>query len=62
RTTIGNNVFVGSNSVLVAPVTLQDDSFVAAGSTVSSEVPAGHLAVGRSRQKNISRWKRPGNR
>lgn len=62
RTTIGNNVFVGSNSVLVAPVTLQDDSFVAAGSTVSSEVPAGHLAVGRSRQKNISRWKRPGKR
>ena len=62
RTTIGNNVFIGSNSVLVAPVTLQDDSFVAAGSTVSSEVPAGHLAVGRSRQKNISRWKRPGKR
>ncbi len=62
RTTIGDNVFVGSNSVLVAPVTLQDDSFVAAGSTVSSEVPAGHLAVGRSRQKNISRWKRPGKR
>lgn len=62
RTTIGNNVFVGSNSVLVAPVTLQDDSFVAAGSTVSSQVPAGHLAVGRSRQKNISRWKRPGKR
>lgn len=62
RTVIGNNVFVGSNSVLVAPVTLRDDSFVAAGSTVSSEVPAGHLAVGRSRQKNISRWKRPGKR
>lgn len=62
RTVIGDNVFVGSNSVLVAPVTLQDDSFVAAGSTVSSEVPAGHLAVARSRQKNISRWKRPGKR
>lgn len=62
RTTIGNNVFVGSNSVLVAPVTLRDDSFVAAGSTVNSEVPAGHLAVGRSRQKNISHWKRPGKR
>ncbi len=62
RTTIGNNVFVGSNSVLVAPVALRDDSFVAAGSTVSSEVPAGHLAVGRSRQRNISRWKRPGKR
>ena len=62
RTTIGDNVFVGSNSVLVAPVTLKNDSFVAAGSTVSSEVPAGHLAVGRSRQRNIGRWKRPGKR
>ena len=62
RTVIGNNVFVGSNSVLVAPVTLRDNSFVAAGSTVSSEVPAGHLAVGRARQRNIGRWKRPGKR
>ncbi len=62
RTVIGNNVFVGSNSVLVAPLRLHDDSYVAAGSTVNSEVPAGHLAVGRSRQRNISRWKRPGKR
>ncbi len=62
RTVIGDNVFVGSNSVLVAPVTLRDDCFVAAGSTISGEVPAGHLAVGRSRQKNIARWKRPGKR
>ena len=62
RTRIGNNVFVGSNSVLIAPVSLRDDSFVAAGSTISSEVPAGSLAVGRSRQRNISRWKRPGKR
>ena len=50
RTLIGKNVFIGSNSVLVAPVSLRDDSYVAAGSTISSEVPAGHLAVGRSRQ------------
>ncbi len=62
RTVIGDNVFVGSNSVLVAPVQLRDDSFVAAGSTVNSEVPAGQLAVGRSRQRNIARWKRPGQR
>ncbi len=62
RTVIGDNVFVGSNSVLVAPVCLNDDSYVAAGSTVNSEVPAGHLAVGRSRQRNIPRWKRPGKR
>ena len=62
HTEIGNRVFVGSNSVLVAPVTLRDDSFVAAGSVINSEVPAGSLAVGRSRQRNISRWKRPGKR
>lgn len=62
RTVIGDNVFVGSNSVLVAPVCLNDDSYVAAGSTITSEVPAGHLAVGRSRQRNISRWRRPGKR
>ncbi len=62
RTVIGDNVFVGSNSVLVAPLRLHDDSYVAAGSTVNSEVPAGHLAVGRSRQRNISRWRRPGKR
>ncbi len=59
KTVIGDNVFVGSNAVLVAPVILRDDSFVAAGSTISSEVPAGALAVGRSRQKNIPCWKRP---
>lgn len=62
RTVIGDNVFVGSNSVLVAPVTLRDNSFVAAGSSINSEVPAGNLAVGRSRQRNIPRWKRPGKR
>ncbi len=62
RTVIGNNVFVGSNSVLVAPLRLHDDSYVAAGSTINSEVPTGHLAVGRSRQRNISRWRRPGKR
>ena len=59
RTVIGNNVFVGSNSVLVAPVVLEDNAFVAAGSTITATVPAGCLAVGRSRQKNRSGWKRP---
>jgi len=62
RTVIGNDVFVGSNSVLVAPVELRDGSFVAAGSTISADVPPGQLAVGRSRQRNIPRWKRPGER
>lgn len=59
KTIIGDNVFVGSNSVLVAPVTLADNTFVAAGSSVNSDVPADSLAVARARQRNISGWKRP---
>lgn len=59
KTTLGNNVFVGSNSVLVAPVVLEDNAFVAAGSAINSTVPADSLAVGRSKQRNIAGWKRP---
>lgn len=59
KTTIGDNVFVGSNSVLVAPVTLADNTFVAAGSSINSDVPAGSLAVARGKQRNIPGWKRP---
>jgi bifunctional UDP-N-acetylglucosamine pyrophosphorylase/glucosamine-1-phosphate N-acetyltransferase len=56
RTTIGNGVFVGTNSTLVAPVHLGDGSYVGAGSFVDHDVPAGALAVGRSRQRNIEGW------
>ena len=59
KTTIGDNVFVGSNSVLVAPVELADNAFIAAGSTINCDVPAGNLAVGRGKQRNIPEWKRP---
>ena len=59
KTIIGDNVFVGSNSVLVAPVTLADNTFVAAGSSVNSDVPADSLAVARAKQRNILGWKRP---
>lgn len=59
KTIIGDNVFVGSNSVLVAPVTLADNTFVAAGSSINSDVPADSLAVARAKQRNISGWKRP---
>ncbi|MCH1492632.1 MAG: bifunctional UDP-N-acetylglucosamine diphosphorylase/glucosamine-1-phosphate N-acetyltransferase GlmU [Luminiphilus sp.] len=59
-TTLGAGVFVGSNSTLVAPVTLADRAFVAAGSVVTDEVPEENLAVGRSRQRNVSGWKPPG--
>lgn len=52
KTTIENDVFVGCNSNLVAPVTLGTGSFIAAGSTVTKDVPADALAVARARQEN----------
>jgi bifunctional UDP-N-acetylglucosamine pyrophosphorylase/glucosamine-1-phosphate N-acetyltransferase len=59
KTSIGNGVFVGSNSTLVAPVTLSDGAFVAAGSVVTNDVAGEELAVGRARQRNIAGWQRP---
>jgi bifunctional UDP-N-acetylglucosamine pyrophosphorylase/glucosamine-1-phosphate N-acetyltransferase len=59
KTTLGNNVFIGSNSTLVAPVTIADGGFVGAGSTVTKDVAASELAIARGKQKNISGWKRP---
>jgi bifunctional UDP-N-acetylglucosamine pyrophosphorylase/glucosamine-1-phosphate N-acetyltransferase len=56
RTVIGAGVFIGSNSTLVAPVTLADGSYIAAGSAVTTDVPAGALAIGRSRQENKEGW------
>ena len=59
KTEIGDNSFIGSNSTLVAPLTVGNEGFVAAGSTVTVEVPAENLAVGRTKQRNIQGWKRP---
>ena len=59
RTELGKNVFVGSNSTLVAPLSVEDNGFIAAGSTVTSKVGESELAVGRSKQRNIKGWKRP---
>ncbi len=56
KTTIGEGVFVGSNSTLVAPLELGDGSYVAAGSVVTTTVPADALALGRSRQVNKEGW------
>ena len=56
RTKIGNNAFVGCNSNLVAPVAVGDGAYVAAGSTITKDVPADELAVARARQKNIPNW------
>lgn len=59
RTELGENVFIGSNSTLVAPLSVEDNGFVAAGSTVTSKVGEAELAVGRAKQRNIKGWKRP---
>jgi bifunctional UDP-N-acetylglucosamine pyrophosphorylase/glucosamine-1-phosphate N-acetyltransferase len=59
QTELNDNVFVGSNSTLVAPVTVERGGFVAAGSTVTREVPSDSLAVGRAKQRNVEGWKRP---
>ncbi len=56
QTVVGAGVFVGSNSTLVAPVTLADGSYIAAGSAITEDVPAGALGIGRSRQENKAGW------
>jgi bifunctional UDP-N-acetylglucosamine pyrophosphorylase / glucosamine-1-phosphate N-acetyltransferase len=58
KTTIGDRVFVGSDSTLVAPVTLGDGSFVAAGSCITEDVPDDALALGRAKQIIKEGWAR----
>lgn len=53
KTVIENNVFIGSNTALIAPVVLQRKSMIAAGSTITRDVPGESLGIGRSRQKNL---------
>ena len=52
KTTIGDNVFIGCNTNLVAPVTICNNSFIACGSTITADVPENTLAIARSRQLN----------
>jgi len=59
KTLIGEDVFIGSNNSLVAPVDIFSGATTAAGSTITQNVPANQLAVGRARQRNIDGWKRP---
>ncbi len=59
RTEIGDGAFIGSNSSLVAPVRIGAGATVGAGSTITGEVPDGHLGVGRAKQRNIPGWRRP---
>jgi bifunctional UDP-N-acetylglucosamine pyrophosphorylase/glucosamine-1-phosphate N-acetyltransferase len=59
RTVIEDGAFIGSNSALVAPVTIGKDATIGAGSTISTNAPAGELTVARARQATVRGWKRP---
>lgn len=59
KTTIGENVFVGSDCQLVAPVTIEDGATIGAGSTITANVSAGNLAISRSKQRELTGWQRP---
>ena len=63
RTTVGDHVRVGSDTMLVAPVTIGDGAYTAAGSVITDDVPPGAMAVARGRQRNVEGWverRRPG--
>ena len=55
---IGEGAFIGSNSALVAPVSIGTRAYVGSGSVVTHDVPAETLAVGRGRQRNIEGWRK----
>lgn len=59
RTVIGDRVFVGSDTQLVAPVTVEDGATIGAGSTIRKTAPAGELTLTVSKQKTVSGWQRP---
>lgn len=59
RTTIGDYVFIGCNTNLVAPVSVGDGAYTAAGSTITKDVPAGDMGIARERQSNLEGWARP---
>jgi bifunctional UDP-N-acetylglucosamine pyrophosphorylase / glucosamine-1-phosphate N-acetyltransferase len=58
RTTIGDHVRIGSDTMLVAPVTVGDGAYTAAGSVITSDVPPGAMAVARAPQRNVAGWVR----
>lgn len=59
QTVLGDGVFIGSNSALVAPVTIGAGATVGAGSTITKDVPEQELSVARGRQRNIPGWQKP---
>lgn len=56
KTIIGNNSFIGCNTNLISPIKVEDNTYIAAGSTITNDVKEGELAVARAKQRNIEGW------
>ena len=56
QTTVGDDVRIGSDTMLVAPVEIGDGAYTGAGSVITEDVPAGALGLGRGRQRNVEGW------
>ena len=56
KTKIGKNAFIGSNSSLIAPLEIEDSSYVASGSVINKDVPSNTLAISRAKQENRIGW------
>ena len=59
KTEIGNDVFIGSDTQLVAPVKVADGATIGAGSTITRDAPANKLTLSRCKQTSIENWQRP---
>ncbi len=59
RTEIGNQVFIGSGTMMVAPVKIGAGATIGAGSTITKDAPPGQLTLERSTQKTVEHWQRP---
>jgi bifunctional UDP-N-acetylglucosamine pyrophosphorylase/glucosamine-1-phosphate N-acetyltransferase len=59
KTTIGDRAFIGSGTMLVAPVTVGADATIGAGSTITKDAPPGELTIERSKQTTVTGWQRP---
>jgi bifunctional UDP-N-acetylglucosamine pyrophosphorylase/glucosamine-1-phosphate N-acetyltransferase len=59
QTTIGNDVFIGSDSQLIAPVVIADGATIGAGTTLTRNVPEGELVITRAKERRVSHWERP---
>ena len=56
KTIVGDNAFIGCNTNLISPVVVNEDTYIAAGSTITEDVPAGSLAIARAKQVNKEGW------